>query len=190
MNLKELKKDMIRFGKKTVSSGLTYANLGNMSARFSDRMLITKTGTDLSDLNYNSFVSVDIFKSGKKDNHASVELTVHREIYKNTSWNVILHIHSPFCAALSMAFRKKIQPIDLEGIKFLADIPIVEGLSGTVELGKNLAKALKVKKVAVNKGHGLFACGKDFKEAFVNASIAEHSSKLIYICKTFKRGLR
>jgi len=185
MNIVELKKEMINYGKKSVFSGLTYANLGNMSSRISDKVIITKTGTDLSDLDFDSFISVDLFDVGKGNERASVELNVHREIYKATFWKAILHVHSPFCSALSLCFSEKIKPVDLEGVKFLEDIPVVEGVSGTLELGKRLGNVLKRKKVAVNKGHGLFACGGDFKEAFINASIAEHSAKLIYIYKTF-----
>ena len=186
MKKDDLIKELIKYGKKAVNSGLTYANLGNISARLGDdEIIITKTGTDLSELDYDSFVTVDI-NSNHIDKSASVETIVHKEIYKLAKCFSIFHIHGAFSAGLSAVYGKSIEPIDLEGLKFLGDIPIIDGESGTKELGVKLGEALQNKKVAVNRLHGIFSRGKSVKEAFINASIAEHSSKLLFISQLFR----
>jgi len=133
----------------------------------------------LDELGEKDIVKVPIFEHSSLDLIASSELKVHRLIYQNTSAMAIIHTHSPFAVTLSLT-RDEIIPVDSEAQYFLHSIPVVRGGIGTEELGKNLAKALQKRRAAIARGHGVFAIGKMLEEAFVVASMVEHSCKVLY----------
>jgi len=180
--------DMAKFGKKLVDHGLVESHFGNISIRIGNKMLITRTGFPLDEINENSVVEVDIDKPSSFDIIASSESLVHRAIYKNTSALAIIHAHSPFAVIESLlAEGTMIIPIDSEGQYFLHEIPIVKGGIGTPELARNTSDALKDHKGAVVLGHGTFAAGKILEEAYVITTQIEHSCKLKYYCDLTRR---
>lgn len=181
-------REMAKFGKKLVDHGLVESHFGNISVRTGSKMLITRSGFALDEINENSVVEVDIDKPSSLDMIASSESLVHRMIYKNTSALAIIHAHCPFAIIESLlAEGDIIVPIDSEGQYFLHEIPIVKGGIGTPELAKNTADALRDHKGAIVSGHGTFAIGKMLEEAYVNTTQIEHSCKLKYYCDLVKK---
>ncbi|KCZ72644.1 ribulose-5-phosphate 4-epimerase-like epimerase or aldolase [Candidatus Methanoperedens nitroreducens] len=175
--------DMAKFGKKLVDHGLVESHFGNISIRIGSRMLITRTGFALDEIDENSVVEVDIDKPSSLDIIASSESIVHRAIYKNTSALAIIHAHSPFAVVESLlADRDMIVPVDSEGQYFLHEIPVVRGGIGTTELAKNTADALRDHRGAIVFSHGTFAIGKILEEAYIITTQIEHSCKLKYYC--------
>ena len=177
-------REISKFGKKLVAQGLVSSHFGNISVRVGDYMYITRSGSMLDEITKDDVVRVSIYKPSSLDLIASSEVTAHREIYKNTSALAIIHDHSPFAVVESLIHRElgkdKIVPIDSEGSYFLHDIPIVEGGIGTEKLAKNLASALAERKAAIVYSHGVFARGTILEDAFVAASMVEHSCKMMY----------
>ncbi len=177
-------REISKFGKKLVTQGLVSSHFGNISVRIGDYMYITRSGSMLDEITKDDVVRVSIYKPSSLDLIASSEVTAHREIYKNTSALAIIHDHSPFAVIESLIHRElgrdRIIPIDSEGSYFLHDIPIVEGGIGTEKLAKNLANALAERKAAVVYSHGVFARGAILEDAFVAASMVEHSCKMMY----------
>lgn len=187
----EIINEMIKFGKKAVEHGLISSHFGNISVRIGESMYITRSGSMLDELSPRDIVKVPISGASPLDLIASSELKVHRIIYQHTSAMSIFHTHSPFAVVLSLD-NDEIVPYDSEGQYFLHSIPVVTGGIGTEELGKNLAEALKHRKAAIAKAHGVFAIGKMLEEAFVYACMVEHSCKVVYyyqIKKTIEKFL-
>jgi L-fuculose-phosphate aldolase len=182
-------REIAKYGKILVERGLVSGHFGNISTRAGNKILITRTGVKLDELDENSIVEVEIEKPTSYDLIASTETIVHREIYKQTSALAIIHAHSPYAVIESLLLRKKyLDPVDTEGQYFLHRIPIVSGAMGSKELAKNLGLALKEYKGVIVKGHGTFAIGKTLEEAFVFTSMMEHSSMLKYYCDLGKRN--
>jgi len=185
MNKKE---ELIKFGKKLVESGLTYAFFGNISVRKGNKILIKKTGAELFELDENSIVEVDIYKESGTDKSASVELPVHREIYKNTDSGAVIHAHCPFAVIMSLiSENNKIIPIDGEGKYFLNEILILGGEPGSEELAKNASCALSKCNGIIVKGHGTFARGKNLRDAFITTAMIENSCKIRYYVDAIKK---
>ncbi len=176
--------EISKFGKKLVAQGLVGSHFGNISVRIGDYMYITRSGSMLDEITKDDVVKVPIYRSSSLDLIASSESAAHREIYKNTSALAIIHDHSPFAVVESLLHRErgedKITPIDSEGSYFLHDIPIVDGGIGSEKLAKNLGKALRERKAAVVYSHGVFARGSILEDAYVVASMVEHSCKMMY----------
>ncbi|HEY9245764.1 MAG TPA: aldolase, partial [Candidatus Methanoperedens sp.] len=142
--------EIAKFGKKLVDHGLVESHFGNISIRTGGKMLITRSGFALDEINEDSVIEVEIDKPSSLDIIASSESLVHRMIYKNTSALAVIHAHCPFAVIASLlAEGDVVVPIDSEGQYFLHEIPIVCGDIGTAELAKNTANALRDHKGAI-----------------------------------------
>lgn len=174
-------REIAKYGKMLVERDLVSGHFGNISIRAGNRILITRTGAKLDELDENSVVEVELEKPTSFDLIASTETVVHREVYKQTSALAIIHAHSPFAVVESMLLKKKyLEPVDTEGQYFLHRIPVISGAMGSKELAAGVAGALREHKGVIVQGHGTFAAGKILEEAFVFTSMIEHSSKLKY----------
>ncbi|MFA4935925.1 MAG: aldolase [Candidatus Methanoperedens sp.] len=182
--------EMAKFGKKLVERGLVESNFGNMSVRAGSRMLITKSGCALDEINGDSIVEVDIDKLSSTDSIASSESPIHRAIYENTTALAVIHAHPHFAVIESLLGHDKIIPPDSEGQYILHEIPVVRGGFGTRELADNTSWALKDHKGVIVFGHGTFAAGKTIEEAYFVTALIEHSCKLKYYCDLGRRSPR
>lgn len=174
-------RELTKFGKKLVDAGLTTSHFGNISLRVGRKILISRSGAMLDELNENTIVEVDLDRAGSFDLIASSETIVHRSIYQNTSALAIIHVHSPFAVVMSMIENGDyFEPDDTESKYFLHQIPIITGKVGSKELARNSTEALKDHKVALMKGHGSIGVGKIMEEAYVHICSLEHACKVKY----------
>ncbi|NJD53563.1 MAG: aldolase [Candidatus Methanoperedens sp.] len=182
-------KNIAKFGKKLVDSGLVESQFGNISIRNDDKMLITRTGVHLNEINRNSVVELDIDKPSDLETIASSETIVHRTIYKNTSALSIIHAHPFFSVIESMLVENEtIIPINIEGEYFLHEIPVVKGATGSLELANKTAQALSTHKGVIVFGHGTFSAGKTLEEAYFVTALVEQSCKMKYYFDLAKRS--
>ena len=187
-DLQAIAKEIARFGKKLVSSGLTSSRFGNISALYGSKIVISCTGTMLDELETGQIVEVDLNGPCILDRIASSETCVHRMVYRSTAAKAIIHTHSPFAVSMSLLENAVVKPIDSEGILFLGDMPIVEGHFGTEELARNASAALVSHKACIARGHGVFAAGKSLVEAYTAASMAEHSAQVKYLVDSYRNN--
>lgn len=181
--------EMAKFGKKLVESDLVGSQFGNISVRKGEKMLITKSGIALDDINKDGVVELDIAKPSHLDSIASSETIVHRTIYKHTSALAIIHAHPTFAVIESMLVdTKSIIPINIEGEHFLHEIPVVKGAPATAELADIIAQVLIGQKGAIVYGHGTFTIGKTLDEAYFITALVEQSCKLKYYFDMAKRS--
>lgn len=182
-------KNIEKFGKKLVKSGLVESQFGNISIRNGDKMLITRTGVHLDEINRNSVVELDIDKPLDLDTTASSETIVHRAIYKNTPALSIIHAHPMFAVIESMLLEEEsIIPINIEGEYFLHEIPVVKGATGSSELADKTARILCIHKGVIVFGHGTFSAGKTLEEAYFITALVEQSCKMKYYLDMAKRS--
>ncbi|MDI6889138.1 MAG: aldolase [Methanocellales archaeon] len=184
----EMLKEMAKFGKKLVESGLVSSQFGNISVRVDNKMIITKRGAMLDEISDGGVIEIDLEESKNFDLKASIEATVHREVYRSTSALAVIHAHPPYAVVGSLMVRgKNIKPMDCEGLYLLHEIPIVEGETGTKQLAEVVSYALQDHKGVIVRGHGTFAIGETLEEAYVVTSMIEHSCKVKYLCSMVMR---
>lgn len=175
-------REISKFGKKLVEYGLADSHFGNISLRVGDKVLITRSGSMLDELDENQVVEVDLDTPSSFDIIASSETIVHREIYRRTSALAIIHCHSPYAVVESMLTDEDlIVPADSESLYVLHEIPIVAGGIGSEQLAEESADALADHKAAIIKGHGPIAVGKIVEEAYVHISCVEHACQVKYL---------
>lgn len=177
-------REVAKFGRKVVASGLTSSRFGNISLLSVGGFFITATGTMLDELDEKSVVEVGL--TGPCPKNASSETCVHRAIYGSTSFQAVIHTHSPYAVALSLLEERIVEPIDSEGVHFLGAMPVVSGGFGTEELAGNVSTALKSCRACIARGHGVFAGGQSLSDAYTAVCMAEHSSQVRYLVRAFK----
>jgi L-fuculose-phosphate aldolase len=181
----DLYEQIFRFGRKVVASGLTSSRFGNISALMGNKIIITRTGSMLDELDSGQVVEVALSGPCEQDAVASTEACVHRAVYRCTAAQSVIHTHSPYAVALSFIEPDQVMPIDGEGVHFLGPMPVVEAGFGTDELAVKVSEALRSHNACIARGHGVFAKGQNLIEAYTMVAMAEHSSQVRYLVKVY-----
>ncbi len=157
---------------------------GNLSIRLGDRVVIKRRGAMLGNLKPLDLIETGLEKNDSGVALASTELLVHRTIYMSTPALAIIHCHPRTAIAFSLS-RDEIVPIDNEASYLLKKVPVVseEFPSGTPEMAKTVANALKNYKIIMLRGHGSFATGQTLEEAFHWSSTLEESCQIALAAK-------
>ena len=173
-----------RIGRDLFVAGLISSHGGNMSVRQGDRILITRRGSMLAQLEER-----DVIETGLDENDANVTLTsteigVHRAIYQATSALAVVHTHPPYAIAQSLV-KDEIVPVDSEGSYLLHKVPVVQTVltAGSKEVAEVLPRWLKEYDIVLLRGHGPFAIGHLLEEAYQLTSVLEMTCRILTIAE-------
>ena len=170
--------------------GLISSHSGNLSIRLGDRITITRRGSMLGCLHEHDLIETGISQNNRSTPLASVELAVHRAIYRETSAIAIIHAHPPHAVALSLTLTE-IVPIDAEGLSTLGRVPVL-GWHMDVKpggLADIIVQALKQQHIIMVHGHGSFAIGQLLEEAHNYTTTLEESCQVICLLKSLQVGV-
>ena len=174
-------------GQALFTRGLVSSQGGNLSIKLGEHLVITHRGSTLGSIQEGDLVETGINKNNRATPLASIELEVHRCIYKNTSALAVVHAHPPYAVALSF-MEKEIVPCDVEGQALLSRVPILG--TGTAvktgELAGEIARLLSEYKVVLVRGHGSFAASQLLEEAYCYSVVLEQSCRLLYLLKALR----
>lgn len=174
-------------GHDLFTKGLVSSHSGNLSIRLGERIIITRRGSRLGCLDENDLIETGLNKNDRNTPLASVELAVHRAIYRETPAVAIVHAHPPHAVALSLT-ETEIVPIDTEGQSIMEQVPVL-GWNTKVKpgsLGDEIAQALKQSRVVMVHGHGTFAIGQLLEEAHNYTTTLEESCQVICLLKSLR----
>jgi len=171
-------------GRDLYAGGLISSHGGNLSVRLGDRLVIKRRGAMLGNLKPHDLVETRLDKNDSGVALASTELLVHRAIYLDTPALAICHCHPRTAIAFSLS-RDELVPVDNEASYLLKKVPVVteEFPSGTPEMARKVAEALKNYKIIILRGHGSFATGQTLDEAFQWSSTLEESCQIALAIK-------
>jgi L-fuculose-phosphate aldolase len=174
--------ELIEIAKLTFQLGLTDSHGGNLSCRVGDYIVIKRSGKSFGRLKPEDFVITTLEENPFLDRFASLELKVHRAIYREVpEVNAVLHAHSPYTVACSLKF-KEIEPLDSESRLLLGGkVPVLRAkeVVSSDEVARELPKLLKKCPVAVVYSHGPFSVGRTIEEALKYLSALENSCKIL-----------
>ena len=174
--------DFRKFGRVLFDQGLNNSHSGNMSMRSGKNIYITRHGARLGDLGPGDIVKVNL-EDASEDANASVEVNVHRAIYRLCeNIRAIAHAHPPYGIALSLK-QKMIRPVDSEGKYYLPSIPVYccRETIASEEVALGLPALISKHKAALVRGHGAFAGGKTIEEAAMLVSVLESVCRLVFL---------
>ncbi|SDE80163.1 L-fuculose-phosphate aldolase [Thermus arciformis] len=172
---------------------LISATAGNFSVRTKEGFLITKSGVQKAHLTPEDLLEVPL--EGPIPEGASVESVIHREVYRRTGAQALVHAHPRVAVALSLELDR-ILPLDLEGQYYLKEVPVLapKTVSATEEAALSVAEALARHPVCLLRGHGAFALGSKEKpeEALLQAyslmTTLEESAEILLYRRLWGRG--
>ncbi len=186
MNLDELKKELIYYGKLCGEKNYTPGVSGNISARFEDKILITSSGTANGYLSENDFSLIDFDGNVIEGNpKASSEKMLHAEFYKMRSdINYIIHVHSPYLCTFASCGQSLDEPLMAENVFYFGGIPLAEyALPSSQELVKNTAKYFDKYDSVLMANHGFITGGKELKETYLKLEMAESYAQVVFNTK-------
>lgn len=170
------KKEIIKYGKKLGEKNMTPATSGNISVRFGENVLISASGTCLSDLSEDEIVLIDknstVIDGAKK---ASSEKNLHNAIYTlRPDINAIIHCHSPYVSAFAVCHIPLSKPIISENVFYFGEIPVADyALPGSEKLVENTAKYFTKHNAVLLANHGIVIGATDLKNAYYLMETAE-----------------
>lgn len=189
MLLEKERIEVMEYGKRMITEGLTKGTGGNISVfnRAKGLMAITPSGIDYLKIKPEDIVILDVQTGKVVDGNQvpSSESDMHRIFYKyRDDIDAVVHTHSKFAAGLSCTGKK------LPAIHYLlacagVDVPCAEYATyGTIRLAKNAYEAMKGTKAVLLSNHGMLTGGATLGEAYNIAENVEFCCELYFIAKT------
>ncbi len=177
-------------GHDLFTKGLVSSHSGNLSIRLGERIIITRRTSRLGCLGEHDLIETGINKNDRNTPLASIELAVHRAIYRETPALAVVHAHPPHAVALSLT-ETEIVPTDTEGLSIVGRVPVL-GWNMEVQpggLADIIAQALKQHRIVMVHGHGSFAIGQLLEEAHNCTTTLEESCQVICLLKSLQVGV-
>lgn len=184
--LKQLKKELIEYGKLAGVKNFTPGYSGNFSARYGDKILITSSGSANGYLTEDELVLMDfdgnLVEGNKKP---SSEKMLHAEFYKQRpDVNCIIHVHSPYLSSFACCHIPLDEPVMAENVFYFGQIPLAEyGLPSSMDLVEKTAKYFKDYDAVLMANHGFIVGDKTIKDAFLKLELAESYAQVVFNTK-------
>ncbi len=161
-------------GRLLWEAGLVSSHGGNLGLRLPDgAIVVTCHGAMLGRLDEASLVVL----GHAEGREPSSDADVHRAILDATGAGAVAHAHPRHAIALSLLAEGDLEPRDLEGRHYLGKrVPVVAGR-------EHVADALRGFPIAVVRGHGSYACGRDLWEALLYTSVLEESAHVLWLLR-------
>ena len=179
----EEKKELVEYGKKMSSEGLSSGTSGNLSIYLKEEgvVLITPSGIGYFDTTPEDIVVMDlegnIIEGTRKP---SSEWHLHTLFYKNKpEARAVVHTHSKFCttlATLRMPIKAVHYVIADAGTNEVPCAPYRR--YGTEELAKVAVESAKESNAVLLANHGIVVCGKNLKSAYGLAKGMEYVAEI------------
>lgn len=173
--------ELIQVGRKVVERGLAVGSGGNLSFRIpgSDKFYITGTGTQLDQLDQDSFALLDLNGELIEGIKPSSEYRVHLECYKKRSdINVCIHLH-PQASVLTAALDLEIKFITIDHVYYLRKVSRIPWIrSGTQEIADATSKAVEDTNIVILENHGCVVLASNIMLGFSRALNLEEAAEL------------
>jgi len=177
MMLEEERTEIVRFGRKMLSLGLTTGTGGNLSILIpkEDLVVISPSGMEYTEMKPEE-VSV-VYTDGRiraGERKPSSELGFHLALYrKRPDIRAVVHTHSPYATTIACLNR------ELPAVHYLVGfsgkkVPLAPYATfGTEELAKNICESIGECNAVLMANHGLAAVGPNLRQAFAVAEEIE-----------------
>ena len=188
--LEELKKEVIRIGRRAQEDGMCKHGAGNFSSRDSETgyLVITPSGIDRELLTIDDIVVMDMDArviEYKKGLRPSSEVLMHIAVYRTRpDVRHIVHTHSRYATAFAV-LGKPIPPIVNELLLLNNEdmvIPVAPyGRTGTRQLAENVAETARRADCLLMRAHGALTMDeKSLENAYLKACYVEELAEVYH----------
>lgn len=185
--LHELRFEIARASQEIYKSGLTCSTGGNISVRYGDIILISKTDTSFSRLQPDDIITCDLSGRSLEEGKPSKEVGFHAAIYQQRqNVNAVVHVHAPYSIALGKYPLDKMDvlpPCTYGAVSRVGKTPYVEFYSpGHPDLIRRVAEEVPNAENAIYLAkHGFITFAKDLGKACDIAEEFEQNAKIYVI---------
>ena len=185
--IESLKKELVKYAKKTAEQKLVVGTSGNISVRCGDVVYVSPSGYSLDEVGINDWVGVNLH-TGKVIADGGLrptcETSMHLACYRaREDIGAVLHTHQPFTTGLISA-GLDIEPITQEFVAFIGKPVILDCmLPGSKTLAENTSGAIKKANAVLLRNHGCVIVGATLKEAFCRAVTLEDAAHTLFIAR-------
>ena len=181
--MKEIKKDLCKYGKLIIEKGLAVGPGGNISARLGETVYLSPSGFALDEIKEKDWVAINLDSGKTKEGklRPTCEVSMHLGCYLlRKDIKAVIHTHSPFLLGLISA-GGKLKPFFPDFVALLGkEVPIAEYvIPAGEEIRKAVTKIIKNHNAVLLKNHGAVTVGINLKEAFFRAQLLEETAKII-----------
>ena len=183
MNRKQLKQQLVEHYHWLRQYGCNDSHSGNASFRWHNEIWVTPTGCCADTLKADDLIKCDI--DGSMEEGASLDAPLHIQVYQqNSTARAVIHSHGPHIVAMTLSGDDFV-PVDFEGQYYFPVVPVI-----TIPYDQYLEQApsavsakLKDHKLAVVKGHGVYACAETINLAYKWSCSVELSAKIAWLAR-------
>lgn len=178
MSERELRRELVRFGKWLSRLGFMPGTAGNLSVRLDEeRYLVTPTGMSKFLMKAADMVIVDLegkLLSGTRN--CTSELGMHLAIYAlRSDISAVIHSHPPIATGFACAGRGLDEVLCQEAVMALGAAPLAKyATTGTGEVAASLGPYIRGHEAILMANHGVVTYGRDLLEAFLRMETVEH----------------
>lgn len=187
MLMKEEREQIVEYGKKLLTSGLTKGTGGNLSIfnRKEGLFAISPSGIDYFQIKPEDVVVLNI--KGEKvegDKKPSSEVEMHRIFYeRRNDIDAIIHTHTMYATTLA-CLNWSLPPVHYMVALAGLDVKCAKYATfGTRELAENAFEAMRDRKAVLLANHGLLAGADNLLNAFNITEEIEYCAELYYRTK-------
>ncbi len=177
------KDELVRYYRWLRQYGLNDSHSGNASIRNQGTVWVTPSGCCADTLLAEDLVRCVLDEDPPAG--ASLDAPLHLSVYRRSpATTAILHSHGPHCIALTLD-GEELAPRDFEGAFYFDQVPLlnIEYSDYLAESPAAVAEALSQAKVAIVKGHGVYAHGENLGLAYKWTCALEASARIIYLAR-------
>lgn len=189
MRLEKERKEIVAYGRKLVTSGLTAGTGGNLSIlnRKKNLIAITPSGVDYFEMSPQDIVLVGMGGGVVEtpNYNPSSELLFHLALYKKRGdIQAVVHTHSVYATTLASLGW------EIPAFHYLVAysgkrVPLAPYATfGSEELARNVANAIGEHNAVLMEGHGVVTVGPTLARAFETAEIIEYVARVYCQAKT------
>lgn len=179
---KELRQQIVDYGRRLVQEGLVQGTWGNIAARCDETyMLVTPSGIDYDILKPEDIVKVNMYTleyegclkpTSEKRLHAAI-LKSRKEI------GAVIHTHSSWCSVVASS-RAKFLPVKSEDMmQHVLGAPKVteHALPTTKKQAQAAMEAMMDRNACLLGNHGVICCGENLSKAFETCRVMEMAAE-------------
>lgn len=187
MLMRKQREEIVEYGKKLLTSGLTKGTGGNLSIydRESGLIAISPSGIDYFQTRPEDVVILNI--NGEKvdgDKVPSSEFELHRIFYeRRKDLDAIIHAHTMFATTIA-CLNWNLPPVHYMIALAGKDVRCAKYATfGTMDLAENAFEAMEDRKAVLLANHGLLAGANDLLNAFNITEEIEYCAEIYYRTK-------
>ncbi len=183
MKYERIRRELVRFGRRTAEEHMVVGPGGNISARVRNVMLIKASGVPFEEAKELDYVPIAI-ESGKvleARGRPSSELPMHLACYRiRDDVRAVVHTHPPFATGVASA-GVTLRPMFPDFVAIIgSDVPTLPFMIPCgEELAEGVAGAIAGANGALLGNHGVITVGANLREAFYRAMLVEAAAQAL-----------